>query len=224
MSSKQDSSSDSNLPARRRRSRSSKFAILLVVIYAILGGGLCYGGMIRHILYSGLISAGFLAVYAAGPLAIVLWVAFMIRRVAAKQKTGSILRFALKSGVIIFGTIGLALWTPATIRPNATTVSAGYWIHAKLRIDIREIRTWAVSRRKPLIRFEPIDRDEWPESLRRVSIWGGTVTCDPKTRTVIFHEGGDYVRWGLTVGDAQAAPPGDRSEIELESGAWVWCE
>ena len=224
MNSNPNSPDDPNPPAKRRWSRSGKFAVLIVALYGIVAAGLSYGSLPGHILYVGLLSSAFLAIYAAGPLAIVLWTGFMIRRIFARGKYGSTLKAALKSAIIIFGTIGLALWTASAIRPNAETLSAGYWIHAKIRIDVNEIRSWAASREPSADRFEPIDPEQWPESLRRVSIRGGTVTCDPETHTVIFHEGGQYMRWGITVAGPQTAPPGDRSEIELESGAWVWCE
>jgi hypothetical protein len=194
--------------------RSGKFAWAIVVVYAILAGGLCYGGIVGHMLYVGLLSSVFWAVYVAGPLAIVLWAGLLVRR----RGTG-----ALKSAVLIFGTIGLVLWIVAMI-PSTRTFSSGYWIHAKLRVDVDEIRTWAATHKPEANRFEHIPSDQWPGSLRSVAVSGGAVTCDPKSQTVIFYEGGDYGHWGLTVAAPGTEPPDDRNAIQLQDGAWVWSE
>ncbi|MDP6044159.1 MAG: hypothetical protein QGH94_04940 [Phycisphaerae bacterium] len=224
MANNPDSKTHSPGGAPRRGSRSDKFAMLIIFIYAVLAGGLCWGGSLGYVLYAGLLSAGFLAAYVAGPAAAVLWAVFMMIRFGARKNRSSIVRSGLKSAVIIFGTIALALWTVAATSPNTRTVSAGFWVHAKLRIDVDEIRTWAARRTPSSDRFEPIDRDQWPESLRGVSLGGGTVTCDPETQTVIFHEGGQYFRWGLTVAPPSTDSPDDRWEIKLADGAWVWSE
>lgn len=195
---------------------------VVVLFYAILGGGLWWGGVVGHVLYVGLLSSAFWAVYVAGPLAIVLWAGFMVRRWLSGG--GAMVRAGLKSGVIIFGTIGLVLWIVALVPPNARTFNSGYWIHAKLRVDVDEIRTWAASRDPSIDRFEPIPRDQWPASLRSLSVSGGVVTCDPKSLTVIFYEGGQYGHWGLTVAPPGVQPPDDRHAIELQDGVWVWCE
>jgi len=196
----------------------------IVVIYAIAFGGLCWGGRVEYILFLGLLSAAYLAVYAAGPLALVLWVAFMTHRLFIRKDRRFLFRAGLKSGVIVFGTIGLVLWTIATIPPSARTFTAGYWFHAKVWADVEEIRTWAAGRTASVDRFEPIGEDQWPASLRRMQVSGGRVTCDPKSLTVIFYEGGGYGHWGLTVGAPGTPPPTGRHAIELQDGAWVWHE
>jgi len=223
MDSDYDSSTDSPRGARRRISRGGRFAVAIVIIYAILLGGLCWGGRVEYVLYLGLLSAAYLAVYLAGPLAFVLWAAFMTRRLFARKDRISIFRAGLKSGVIIFGTIGLVLWTIATVQP-ARTFTAGYWCHAKVWADVEEVRTWAARRTPSADRFEPIGAEKWPASLRRMQVSGGTVTCDPKSLTVIFYEGGGYGHWGLTVAPIGTSPPAGRHAIELEDGAWVWHE
>ena len=219
-----DSSTNSPRAARRRISRSNRFALTIVIIYAVLFGGLCYGGVVGHVLYLGLLSAAYLAVYVAGPLAFVLWAAFMAHRLFAGEYRGSIFRAGVKSSVIVFGTIGLVLWTVATIPPGARTFAAGYWCHAKVWADVDEIRTWAARRTPSADRFEPIGAEKWPASLRRMQVSGGTVTCDPKSLTVIFYEGGGYGHWGLTVAPKGTPPPADRHAIRLQDGAWVWHE
>ena len=215
MDNNSDSATNSPGSAGRRGSRSDKFAVAIVVVYGILVAGLCYGGIVGHVLYVGLLASAFWAVYVAGPLAIVLWGGLMVRRRLAG---------ALKSAVLIFGTIGLVLWIVAVIPPSARTFSSGYWIHAKLWVDVDEVRTWAAGRTPSVDRFEPIAVDQWPASLRRVSVSGGRVTCDPKSLTVVFYEGGDYGHWGLTVAPPGTRPPDDRNAIELQDGAWVWRE
>ena len=202
MDSNSNSSTDSPSGGRRQFGRSGKLAVLIVVLYAVLTGGLCWGGIVGHVFYVGLVAARFLAVYAVGPLAVVLWAAFMM----TKGK-GPVVRSGLKSAVIIFGLLGLALWTVATIPPNARAVSAGFWIRAKLGVDTGQIRSWAAARQPSADRFEPVDRDQWPESLRSLSPRGGTVTYDPKTHAVIFYQEGRYFRWGLTVAAPGAPPP-----------------
>ena len=204
-------------------SRSNRFALTIVIIYAVLCAGLCCGGIVGFILFLGLLSAAYPAVYIAGPLALVLWAAFMAHRLFTGKDRGFIFRAGLKSGVIVFGTIGLVLWTVATIQP-AGTFTAGYWFHAKIWADVEEIRTWAVKRTPSVDRFEPIGADHWPASLRRMRVSGGTVTCDPRSLTVIFYEGGEYGHWGLTVGPPGAPLPAGRHAIKLENGAWVWHE
>ncbi|MBT3202323.1 MAG: hypothetical protein HN350_20680 [Phycisphaerales bacterium] len=196
-------------------SRSGKFAVGIVVVYAILAGGLWYGGIVGHVLYVGLISTVFWAVYVAGPLAIVLWLGRLVRRRG---------RGAIKSAVLIFGTIGLVLWIVAVIPPSSRTFSSGYWIHAKLWADIDEIRTWATERKPSADRFEEIPIEQWPASLRSLSVADGTVTCDPKTFTVIFCQDGQYGHWGITVAAPGVEPPDENNEIKLQNGAWVWCE
>jgi len=203
--------------------RSGRFALAIVIIYAILLGGLCWGGVVGHVLFLGLLSAVYLAVYVAGPFALVLWAAFMAHRFFARENRGSLFRAGLKSGIIIFGMIGLALWTIATIRP-ARTFTAGYWFHAKIWADVEEIRTWAVKRTPSADRFEPIGAEKWPASLRRTQVFDGRVTCDPKDFTVIFYEGGGYGHWGLTVAPIGTSPPIGRYAMKLEDGAWVWHE
>jgi len=219
-----DSLTDSPRTARLRMSRSGRFALAIVIIYAILLAGLCWGGIVGHVLYVGLLSSAFLAVYAAGPLALVLWAGFVAHRIFAGKDRGCLFRSALKSGVIVFGTIGLVLWTAATIPPGARTFSAGYWFHAKVWADVEEIRAWAAGRTPSPDRFEPIDADRWPASLRRMQVFGGTVTCDPKRLTVIFYEGCGYGHWGLTVAAPGTPLPPDRHAIKLQDGAWVWHE
>ena len=218
------STTDSPRTAGRPMSRSGKFALMIVVIYAVLFGGLCYGSLVGYVLFLGLLSAAYLAVYVAGPLGFVLWAAFMAHRLFIRKNRESIFRAGLKSGAIVFGTIGLVLWTVATIPPAARTFSAGYWFHAKVWADVEEIRAWAAKRTPSADRFEPIPADQWPASLRRMQIFGGTVTCDPKSLTVIFYEGGGYGHWGLTVGPPGTPLPADRHAIRLQDGAWVWHE
>ena len=218
------SSEDSSRTAERGISRSGKFAVAIVVVYASLFTGLLWGGFVGNVLYVGLLSSAFWAVYIAGPLAVVLWVGFIVRRLFAPRGQRSILRAGLKSAVIVFGTIGLVLWTVAVIPPGARTFSSGYWIHAKLWVDVDEIRTWAAGRTASVYRFTPIPVDQWPASLRRLAVSGGVVTCNPKNLTVIFYEGGDYGHWGLTVARPGTQPPDDRHAIELEDGVWVWRE
>jgi hypothetical protein len=203
--------------------RSGRFALAIAIIYAILLGGLCWGGRVEHLLYRGLLSAAYPAVYIAGPLALVLWAVFMLHRFFARENRGFLCRAGLKSGIIIFGTIGLALWTVATIRP-ARTFTAGYWFHAKIWADVEEIRAWAVKRTPSADKFEHIPEDQWPASLRRTQVFDGRVTCDPKNFTVIFYEGGGYGHWGLTVAPIGTSPPTGRYAIKLEDGAWVWHE
>jgi len=205
-------------------SRSGKFALFIAILYAILLAWAWFGGMVGHILYVGLLSTTFWAVYVAGPLATILWVGLMFHRLTVGKNRRAIFSAGLKSAVIIFGGIGLVLWTVATTPPSARTFSSGYWIHAKIWVDIDEIRTWARNQPPSVNRFEPIPRNQWPASLRRVAISGGTVTCDPKTLTVIFYEGGQYGHWGLTTAPAGTSPPDDRHAIQLQDGAWVWCE
>ncbi|MDP6543272.1 MAG: hypothetical protein QGH60_04725 [Phycisphaerae bacterium] len=218
------STTDSPRGAKRRMSRSSRFALAIVIVYAILLAGLCWGSIVGFVLFLGLLSAAYLAVYVAGPLAMLLWVAFMAHRLFVRKDRGALFRAGLKSGVIIFGTIGLVLWTIATIPPPARTFTAGYWVHAKIWSDVEEIRTWAAGRTPSVDRFEPIAVEQWPASLRRMQVSGGTVTCDPKNFTVIFYEGGGYGHWGLTVGPPGTSPPTGRHAIELQDGAWVWHE
>ncbi|MBL7221476.1 MAG: hypothetical protein ISS69_15300 [Phycisphaerae bacterium] len=224
MNSDSDSSTNSSRTAGRRVSRSTRFALTIVVIYAILLAGLCWGSIVGHVLFLGLVSAAFLAVYVAGPLAFVLWAAFMAHRLFIRKNRGSIFRAGLKSAGIIFGTIGLVLWIVAMIPPNARTFSAGYWFHAKVWADVEEIRAWAARRTPSPDRFEHIPTDQWPASLRRMAVSGGTVTCDPKNFTVIFYEGCGYGHWGLTVAAPGTPPPADRHAIKLQDGAWVWHE
>jgi len=219
-----DSSTDSPRSSGRRISRSGRFAVAIVIIYALLLAGLCWGGIVGHVLFLGLLSAAYLAVYAVGPLAFVLWAAFMAHRLFVRKDRGYIFRAGLKSSVIVFGTIGLALWTVAAIPPGARTFSAGYWFHAKVWADVDEIRTWAAGHTPSADRFEPIGADQWPVSLRRMSVSGGTVTCDPKSLTVIFYEGDGYGHWGLTVAPPGTPLPADRYAIKLQDGAWVWHE
>ena len=204
--------------------RSGRFALAIVIIYAILLAGLCWGSIVGHVLFLGLLSAAYLAVYLAGPLAFILWAMFMAHRLFIRKDRGYIFRAGLKSGVIIFGTIGLVLWIIAMIPPSARTFTAGYWCHAKVWADVEEIRTWAVGRVPSADRFEHIPTDQWPASLRRTAVSGGRVTCDPKNFTVIFYEGGDSGHWGLTVGPKGTPPPADRHAIKLQDGAWVWHE
>jgi len=211
-------------PAGPKLSRSDRFAVAIVVFYAIVAAVVVYGGIVGHAIYVGLISAGFLAVYAAGPLAAVLWAAFMTHRFFRRKNQGSLIRSGVKSAVVIFGTIGLAIWTFGSIPPNGRAVSAGYWFRARLKVDVEEVRSWAAGQEPSTDRFEPIGRDQWPETLRRVSLGGGVVTCDPKTRTVVFYEGGQYVRWGVTIARPGTEPPDDRCAVSLADGAWVWAE
>ncbi|MDP6635467.1 MAG: hypothetical protein QGG42_11245 [Phycisphaerae bacterium] len=148
----------------------------------------------------------------------------MARRLLARRNKGSVVRAGLKSAWIIFGTIGLVLWIVAAIPPNSRAFCAGYWIHARVWVDVDEIRTWAAERSPSTDKYEPIDAEQWPESLRRVSVSGGVVTCDPKTLTVIFYEGGQYGHWGLTVAPPGSTPSDSVYTVRLEDGAWVWCE
>ena len=224
MNSDSDSSTNSSRTAGRQIGRSSRFALTIVILYAILFAGLCYGSSVGHVLFVGLLSSAYLAVYVAGPLAFVLWAAFMAHRLFVRKDRGAIFQAGLKSAGIIFGTIGLVLWIIAMIPPSARTFTAGYWCHAKVWADVEEIRTWAVGRVPSADRFEPIGADQWPASLRRMQVSGGTVTCDPKSLTVIFYEGGGFGHWGLTVGPIGTPPPTGRHAIKLEDGAWVWRE
>ena len=226
MSRDSDSDSSTNSPrtAGRRISRGNRFALTIVIIYAILLAGLCWGGVVGFVVFLGLLSSAYLAVYVAGPLAFVLWAAFMAHRLFVRKDRGSIFRAGLKSAGIVFGTIGLVLWIVAMIPPSARTFTAGYWFHAKVWADVEEIRTWAARRAPSVDRFEPIGAEKWPASLRRMQVSGGTVTCDPKSRTVMFYEGGGFGHWGLTVAPPGTPLPADRYAIKLQDGAWVWHE
>lgn len=218
-----DSSSSSPGVPKRRMSRGGRIAWAIVIIYAAALVGLCCGGSVGLILYTGLIASAYLAVYLAAPLAFALWAGFMAHRLLVRKNRGSIFRSAMKSGVGVFGTIGIVLWVAAMIPPSARTLAAGYWIHAKTWSDVDEIRSWAARRDPSADRFEPIGADRWPASLRRMQVSGGTVTCDPKSLTVRFSEGGDFLHWGLTVAPPGTPRPVDRHAIMLEDGAWVWC-
>ena len=205
-------------------SRGNRYALAIIIMYLAGLAGLCCGGTVGLVLYTGLLASTFWGVYVAGPLALFLWAGFMAHRLFVRKDRISIFRAGLKSGVIVFGTIGLVLWIVATVPPSARTFTAGYWLHAKAWADVSEIRTWAAGRSPSDDRFEPIGADQWPASLRRMSVSGGTVTCDPKSLTVIFYEGGGFGHWGLTVAPPGTPPPADRHAIKLEDGAWVWHE
>lgn len=224
MESYSNSPDDSARRTRRPLGWSGVLAIFIAVLHAIIIGGLLRGGFVGHILYVGLISSGYLAMYVFGPLAVLLWTVFMIRRLFAGGGWGSVIRSGLKGGVIVFGGLGLVLWTFAAIPPNARAFCCGYWIHAKLVVDVDEIRLWAEDPPPVASRFDPIAQEHWPASLHRLAHREGKVICDAKSKTVTFYEGGEYGHWGLTVARPGTKPPDDRYTIMLEDGVWVWRE
>ena len=168
-------------------------------------------------------TVGYLVLYIGIPIAFVTWIFCIGYRVIIRKNKRIFIWTGIKYGIIIFGIMGLVFCGLGLDTPAAKTHMVGYWIHAKVWIDIDEIRDWMQEYRavvKP-DREIVIPRDEWPSSLR--SLGWGALWYDPSQNTVTLHEGGGFVHYGLTVG-----PKGMQQAehwwfpLKLEDGVWVW--
>ena len=214
--------------AAKRADDRSRLKGLLALVLVIIAVGIVVACVavptFGFILMMGFVASSYLVLYIGIPLATATWGLSLAYLVFARKEGWRVLWTGAKYGVIIFGTMGALFWVCGIIRPSAKTFTAGYWLHAKVWVDVEEVRTWAAERGAVSARVHEIPRREWPSSLRDMAWSPGWLEYDANSGTVTLVEGGGSGHWGLTVAPKGTPTPFGWCVYELEDGAWVWHE
>lgn len=201
---------------------SCKLAIAICVFYSLAGIGLFSGTILSFFLSNGLVCASFLVLYVGIPLAFVVWALMMYSRVIVRRNRRSMIWAGMKYGIVIFGLMGLGFWLVGMIPPTAKTFTLGYWFHAKVWVDVDEIRAWAQTQDTELDSMATVPLADWPPCLRRMPLSYGSLRHNPSTSSTTFWEGGGFGHWGVTVAPKGTPLPDGWCVLKLEDGAWVW--
>lgn len=131
---------------------------------------------------------------------------------------------AFRRSVVLFGAIGLVLLPSPLVVPGYKTFTLGYWMHAKIWLNVDEVRNWSADSNIPCNESHEISREHWPSSLKRFCPGFGTLSIHPETRTVTLTQGGGFGHWGVVIvpKKQKASPLG--YAMKLDDGAWVWHE
>jgi hypothetical protein len=141
-------------------------------------------------------------------------------RLFIRKKRRAVIWTGIKYGIIVFGVMGFVFWFWGMIPPAAKTFTLGYWIHAKVWVDVEEVRSW--KQKHPTAEGQ-ITSDEWPSSLKNMPMSYGRLHHEgPSTVTLV--EGGGFGHWGLTIAPKGTPIPDGWCVLKLEDGAWVWHE
>jgi len=120
--------------------------------------------------------------------------------------------------------MGLMIWPWGLVPPSAKTFTKGYWLHAKVWVNVEDLRNWAQKRGALSDPNEEVPWQEWPVCLRRMPMSHGTLLYKQQESTITLFEGSGFGHWGLTVAPEGTPIPDDWCVLKLEDGAWVWHE
>lgn len=205
-----------------RISVSGKLAICICVAYFLPGCGLHSGFPVGMALWMGMWSASLLVLYVGIPLAFLLWVLIIIYRVIVRKNRRGVIWTGIKYGIIVFGIMGLGFWMLGMVPPTAQTFTLGYWIQAKVWVDVDDVRKWTKEYKRSDEANERIPRVKWPTCLASIPLGRGQLLYDPEISSVTLVEGSGHGHWGLTVAPKGTPLPDYWCVMRLEDGAWVW--
>ena len=123
-------------------SLSGKFTIIICCIYLLFIIAFLSGTILTGLIFIGIWSASFLVIYIGMPLACLAWVIGMVYRIFIRKNRRLMIWTGIKYGIIVFGIMGLVFWLWGLVPPCDKTFTRGYWIHAKVWVDVEEVRRW----------------------------------------------------------------------------------
>lgn len=198
---------------------SSKVLVVLVSCYALLF--LCSFAPLFGILITLTFRIiGYLWVYTGVPVAVVASVCGLLvpRTPCALRRR---LARGMKSGAITFLGYGLLLCPSFLVVPGAEVFTAGYCIHAKVWLDVSQIREFIEEPGVGPQEYGGIPREKWPPTLRRFSDHGRLI-LDPASKSLTLVNGGGFGHWGVHIAPGDSAPPVYWIVLKFGPGAWVW--
>lgn len=221
-----DSSCSENFPSKTQAqvSLSGKVVIIICCIYLLLTIPFFFGTPLNFVLMNGMWSACFLVIYIGMPLACLAWAISIGYRIFIRKNRQSVILTGIKYGIIVFGIMGLVFWLWGMVPPTAKMFTFGYWIHAKVWVDVEEVRRWIKENEKSIEPNTNVPLAQWPSSLKMIPLYSGRLHYDKQNSTITLDEGGGFGHWGLTVAPKGATIPYGWFVLSLEDGAWVWHE
>ena len=123
-------------------SLSGIFVIIICGVYVLLAFALLSGTILTGFIFIGIWSASFLVIYIGMPLACLVWAISMGYRIFIRKNRQLMIWTGIKYGIIVFGIMGLVFWLWGLVPPVDKTFTLGYWIHAKVWVDVEEVRRW----------------------------------------------------------------------------------
>jgi hypothetical protein len=218
---KSSQTADSSMP---KASLSAIWAFGILIVYVALVGILLTSTYASMIIFTTIFTVSYLVLYVGMPAASLCWAVFIVYRLATNKHGCRIIWTLIKYGIVVYGLMGLALFSAGAMLPAPRTLATGYWFHAKVWADVDEVRDWAAKYAPPI--YTPtVPWRETPPSLRRnVSYFGGTISYNAKEQSVSHYHGSALGHWGVTVGPKSVPIPNGPYIFRLEDGAWVWYE
>jgi hypothetical protein len=209
----------------KKASLSGIFVIIICGVYVLLAFAILSCTILTFLLFIGMWSASFLVIYIGMPLACLVWAISMVYRFFIRKNRQSAIWTGIKYGIIVFGIMGLAFWSWGLFPPWDKTFMLGYWIHAKVWLDVEEVRTWIKENQTSIDPNTNVPLAQWPSSLKLLTLYSGYsggLHYDKQKSTITLHEGGAFVHYCLTVAPKQTPIPDGWCVKKLEDGAWVW--
>ena len=207
-----------------KASLSAVFIFGILAIYVVLVGimltGMTYASFS---LFAAMFTVSYLVLYAGMPAASLCWGVLMVYRLTTGKQGCRITWTGIKYGIVIFGVMGLVLWSAGAMLPGprTRTIAAGYWLHAKAWVDVEEVRDWAAKYEPPSY-LSTVPWGEAPPCLRNTSYFAGTISYRAGDRQVTCYEGSALGHWGVTIAQKGTPIPDEPNVLTMEDGVWVW--
>lgn len=194
---------------------------LNVGLFALLVLPLVGGIAFFHIWYLWL----YVGAAAAGLAFVAFWLVGRALLSSIRQR----LQLAFLSAAIAFAAVGIALMASIIFVRGYRVQMAGYWLHAKIWLDVEQVRQWAQTMDPPKATLGNIELRRFPTTSWLTGFPAGRVLVDRRTQEVRVIQGSALSgHWGVFVTTKDRQRPEDDESTntyywKLEDGAWVWC-